>query len=258
MSSELPPHFTDWIKSPSLLLNKRVCILWARGKKYEGVIEEFGNDTRKHTIRYDDGDKRAYDLQTKTFWILSEGEEEFEWNPTRSREHRWKLEKGRRENEERQKQQQQFSQHHQEQQQKKQPLLTPPPLVSQQSIPSSSSSVVVDGEEGFVRKEEMDESLVELREVMNMQIESKVEHLHKIILDQRNTIEENTYQISVLRSIIQSLKDPSQKLLIPPPPPRKPSSSSSDSVQSDSVRELQYTSNKAYEGEYVVIGPSDI
>ena len=52
------------------LIGRRLQVLWSKGKYYAGEVAAFDPQTGKHTIRYDDGDIRTYNLSKKTFqWI---------------------------------------------------------------------------------------------------------------------------------------------------------------------------------------------
>lgn len=52
------------------LVGRRVEVLWSKGKYYAGGVASFDPVTGKHTIRYDDGDVRAYNLSKKTIrWL---------------------------------------------------------------------------------------------------------------------------------------------------------------------------------------------
>ena len=52
------------------LVGRRLEILWSKGKYYAGAVVSFDSTTRKHTVRYDDGDVRTYNLSKKTVrWL---------------------------------------------------------------------------------------------------------------------------------------------------------------------------------------------
>ena len=52
------------------LVGRRLEILWSKGKFYAGMVASFDPTTGRHTIRYDDGDVRAYTLAKKTIrWL---------------------------------------------------------------------------------------------------------------------------------------------------------------------------------------------
>jgi uncharacterized UBP type Zn finger protein len=52
------------------LIGRRLRVKWARMKFYEGVVQSYDSSTRKHTVLYDDGDKKEYTLSQKTIeWI---------------------------------------------------------------------------------------------------------------------------------------------------------------------------------------------
>jgi hypothetical protein len=59
----------DWTR-PTMLIGKRVKVKWAREKWYNGTVSSYDGATRKHTVTYDDGDTRSYDLKKKTVeWL---------------------------------------------------------------------------------------------------------------------------------------------------------------------------------------------
>jgi len=55
---------------PSDILNKRLSIRWSKGKWYDGVVSEYDDDDGKHTVLYDDGDERRYNLKKKSVRFL--------------------------------------------------------------------------------------------------------------------------------------------------------------------------------------------
>lgn len=65
------------------LVGRRLEILWNKGKFYTGIVASFDPITGKHTIKYDDGDVRAYNLAKKTIrWLdLSEEREDIGLSP---------------------------------------------------------------------------------------------------------------------------------------------------------------------------------
>jgi hypothetical protein len=59
----------DWTR-PTTLIGKRVQVKWAREKWYQGTVTSYDCATRKHTVTYDDGDNRSYNLRRKTIeWL---------------------------------------------------------------------------------------------------------------------------------------------------------------------------------------------
>ena len=57
---------------PETLINKRIEVEWEDG--YEsGTITQFNRNTRKHTVQYDDGELRKYDLRRKNYRFLIGG-----------------------------------------------------------------------------------------------------------------------------------------------------------------------------------------
>mmetsp|Transcript_7345 Transcript_7345/g.9682 ORF Transcript_7345/g.9682 Transcript_7345/m.9682 type:complete len:274 (+) Transcript_7345:121-942(+) len=59
----------DWKKDPASLLDKRIAVLWAKGRKYYGTVKDYDGTTNKHYVVYDDGECRHYDMKTKAFWL---------------------------------------------------------------------------------------------------------------------------------------------------------------------------------------------
>lgn len=59
----------DWAR-PTMLIGRRVQVKWAQEKWYKGTVSSYDCSTRKHTVTYDDGDTRSYNLQRKTIeWL---------------------------------------------------------------------------------------------------------------------------------------------------------------------------------------------
>jgi hypothetical protein len=55
---------------PSKLIGRRLTVKWAKGKFYPGIISNYDPVTRKHRVKYDDGDIKEYILCKKTIeWI---------------------------------------------------------------------------------------------------------------------------------------------------------------------------------------------
>jgi hypothetical protein len=51
-------------------VGRRLRVKWAKEKFYSGVISHYNETSGKHTVVYDDGDVREYDLQKKTIeWL---------------------------------------------------------------------------------------------------------------------------------------------------------------------------------------------
>jgi hypothetical protein len=61
----------DWPQQPSLLVNKRVEILWKNGSKYKGTVTRYYENAKVHVVLYDDNDEKHYDMFTRTFQIVS-------------------------------------------------------------------------------------------------------------------------------------------------------------------------------------------
>lgn len=52
------------------VVGRRLTVLWGKGKYYAGVVLSFDQATGKHTVQYDDGDIRSYNLSKKTIqWL---------------------------------------------------------------------------------------------------------------------------------------------------------------------------------------------
>ena len=47
-------------------IGKRLKVQWSKGKWYAGVITEYNERTGKHTVLYDDGEVKEYNLAKKT------------------------------------------------------------------------------------------------------------------------------------------------------------------------------------------------
>ena len=54
---------------PESLIKKRIEVEWEDGFE-SGVITQFNRHTRKHTVQYDDGELRKYDLRRKNYRFL--------------------------------------------------------------------------------------------------------------------------------------------------------------------------------------------
>jgi hypothetical protein len=60
-------------------VGKRLQVQWAKGAWYSGVVVAFDPTTGRHTVRYDDGDVRTYQLRKKTMeWLPADVEREKE------------------------------------------------------------------------------------------------------------------------------------------------------------------------------------
>jgi small nuclear ribonucleoprotein (snRNP)-like protein len=56
--------------NPEAIVGRRLRVKWAKGKLYTGIVESYDESTGKHTIKYKDGDVRAYILAKKTIeWL---------------------------------------------------------------------------------------------------------------------------------------------------------------------------------------------
>jgi hypothetical protein len=51
------------------LINERIRILWKHGKRYDGTVSMYDPSDNLYRIDYDDGEKKWYSLDTKTFWL---------------------------------------------------------------------------------------------------------------------------------------------------------------------------------------------
>jgi len=62
-------------------VGKRVSIYWPKDRKsYGGVLAKFDTESGKHTVRYDDGDTKQYDMSKRREkgHVVLEGEKEGE------------------------------------------------------------------------------------------------------------------------------------------------------------------------------------
>ena len=57
------------LNRPECLINKRIEVQWEDGFE-AGIITQFNRHTRKHTVQYDDGELRRYDLRRKKYRFL--------------------------------------------------------------------------------------------------------------------------------------------------------------------------------------------
>lgn len=62
--------FYDSDDNPQRLVGKRVQVKWAKDKWYEGVVQDFNEETYEHFVVYDDGDKRSYHMSEKLFYVV--------------------------------------------------------------------------------------------------------------------------------------------------------------------------------------------
>jgi hypothetical protein len=60
-----------WIHFPQRLVGKRVHISWANGQFYAGKVIKYSAANGLHTIKYDDGEEKMYNMRQKTFRIVS-------------------------------------------------------------------------------------------------------------------------------------------------------------------------------------------
>jgi Ubiquitin carboxyl-terminal hydrolase len=62
--------FCDGGAEPTTWIGRRLRVQWSKGKFYVGTVSGYDRITGKHTVRYDDGDIRTYNLQKKNLeWI---------------------------------------------------------------------------------------------------------------------------------------------------------------------------------------------
>ena len=59
-----------WPFDPSALVGKRVQIEWNGGKVYSGKVVTYSGHNKVHTVFYDDGEEKYYDMFSKTFRIV--------------------------------------------------------------------------------------------------------------------------------------------------------------------------------------------
>ena len=45
------------------LVGKRIRVKWAQNRHFAGVVESYDASTEHHTVHYDDGDVRVYQLK---------------------------------------------------------------------------------------------------------------------------------------------------------------------------------------------------
>ncbi|KAI9920087.1 hypothetical protein PsorP6_015734 [Peronosclerospora sorghi] len=62
--------FYDSDDNPHRLVGKRVRVKWAKENWYEGIVQQFNEDTYEHFVAYDDGDKRSYHMSEKLFYVV--------------------------------------------------------------------------------------------------------------------------------------------------------------------------------------------
>ena len=60
-----------WIHFPQRLVGKKVHISWANGQFYTGKVIKYSAANGLHTIKYDDGEEKMYNMRQKTFRIVS-------------------------------------------------------------------------------------------------------------------------------------------------------------------------------------------
>lgn len=60
----------EWPLNPDALVGKRVEMEWSQGKVYKGKVTRYSANTRVHTVFYDDGEEKYYDMFSKTFRIV--------------------------------------------------------------------------------------------------------------------------------------------------------------------------------------------
>lgn len=71
MSNTAPPS-CDWIAAPTRLVGLRVSIQWSNSSFYSGKVTRYTPATGMHTIKYDDGEEKSYDMYHKSFRIVSD------------------------------------------------------------------------------------------------------------------------------------------------------------------------------------------
>ena len=42
------------------MVDRRIIVLWSKGKRYEGVVTHYDPNDGKHYVVYDDGEKKWY------------------------------------------------------------------------------------------------------------------------------------------------------------------------------------------------------
>lgn len=61
-----------WLASPEKLVGRQVSVLWAKSKRYEGKCKSYDATSRQHTIAYNDGETKTYNMTKKIFWIVGD------------------------------------------------------------------------------------------------------------------------------------------------------------------------------------------
>ena len=51
------------------MLNERIRVLWKHKERYDGTVSIYDPSDNTHRIDYDDGEKKWYTLDEKTFWL---------------------------------------------------------------------------------------------------------------------------------------------------------------------------------------------
>ena len=59
-----------WISFPSKLIGRRIGVQWEKGKMYYGKVTRYSSSNQMHTVKYDDGEEKMYNLRQKTFKIV--------------------------------------------------------------------------------------------------------------------------------------------------------------------------------------------
>lgn len=73
MIKDVTGQADDVVQRGESLVGRRLKVLWKKERYYEGVVASFEHGTGKHTICYDDGDIRTYNLSKKTIqWLDKE------------------------------------------------------------------------------------------------------------------------------------------------------------------------------------------
>jgi hypothetical protein len=62
--------YLDWPNKPDLLVGQRISVEWKHGKLYSGKVIRYSPSSKIHTVLYDDGEEKYYDMFTKTFQIV--------------------------------------------------------------------------------------------------------------------------------------------------------------------------------------------
>jgi hypothetical protein len=72
---------STWKELPFSLIGKRVDIEWKQSQRHRGTVIRYNPHFHLHTVQYDDGETKEYDMYTRRFWIIGESPEGFHPSP---------------------------------------------------------------------------------------------------------------------------------------------------------------------------------